>query len=132
MDPGGLGGYCPRGFFFACQFDNSYGPMRGSRGGGQGGLGPPPQNIAPQIVRRGPRGPWPPPGAKRALAPPLTKSWIRLWDLHLRGPYPPPLKNSSGGGGVLRTATDCPTPDRGPFCYEQIRRDDGPSLGPSL
>ena len=33
-------------------------------GGGQGGLGPPPpphKILLPQIVRRGPRGPWPPP-----------------------------------------------------------------------
>ena len=42
-------------------------------GGAKGALAPPPQNIAPQIVRRGPRGPCPPPGGPR-------------------GPWPPPYK----------------------------------------
>ena len=50
--------------------------MRGSRGG-HGGLGPPPpphKILLPQIVRRGPRGPCPPPRGPR-------------------GPWPPPLQN---------------------------------------
>ena len=57
------------------------GLMRGSRGGGKGALAPPPHKILlPQIVRRGPRGPCPPPGGPRGpCPPPLTKSWIRLW-----------------------------------------------------
>ena len=91
--------------------------MRGSRGGAKGALAPPPPHkiLLPQIVRRGPRGPWPPPprGAKRALAPPLTKSWIRLcsWTFTSTHTPPPPLdiarmtsstfRGFGGGGGVI-------------------------------
>ena len=55
--------------------------MRGSRGGPRGPWPPPPspQNIAPpNSEARAKRALAPPPGAKGALAPPLTKSWIRL------------------------------------------------------
>ena len=54
--------------------------MRGSRGA-KGALAPPPpphKILLPQIVRRGPRGPCPPPRGPRGHWPPLTKSWIRL------------------------------------------------------
>ena len=49
--------------------------------GARGPCPPPPSHkkLLPQIVRRGSR------GTKRALPPPLTKSWIRLWRLIVSG-----------------------------------------------
>ena len=44
--------------------------MRGSRGGGQGGPPPSPQNIAPPNSEARAKRALPPPGAKRALPPP--------------------------------------------------------------
>ena len=46
------------------------------QGGAKGALAPPPPNkiLLPQIVRRGPRGPWPPPpGGQEGLGPPPYK-----------------------------------------------------------
>ena len=46
------------------------------QGGAKGALAPPPPHkiLLPQIVRRGPRGPWPPPpGGQEGLGPPPYK-----------------------------------------------------------
>ena len=61
------------------------------QGGAKGALAPPPpphKILLPQIVRRGPRGPWPPPRGPR-------------------GPWPPPLQNPGSAYEWLTNGHRC-------------------------
>ena len=58
-------------FYATALFDHA----RIQGGGGGGGKGAPHKILLPQIVRRGPRGPWPPP--YKILDPPML--WFDPW-----------------------------------------------------
>ena len=96
------------------------------QGGAKGALAPPPspQNIAPQIVRRGPRGPCPPPpGGQEGLAPPRGPRGPCPPPRGPRGPCPPPLQNPGSAYDIytyfLLICIDFPPTIAGPYVWDQ-------------